>query len=200
MLVYTFKSVQMTEIYIKNMVCPRCISAVRQTLVEHHLSVEEVTLGYARVREDIDADKMGQIGASVSSQGFELLESGKNRLVEGIKTLVIDNIFHQEMSGRKWNWSAMIAEGLSHDYNYLSTLFSATEGITIEQYIIRQKIERVKELLCYDELSLKEISYILDYSSVAHLSAQFKRVTSYTPTQFKAMHQKQNTRIHLDSV
>lgn len=190
----------MTEIYIKNMVCPRCISAVRQILEENGLGVEEVALGYARVTGPPDAISRPDISNALQAQGFELIDSGRNRLVEGIKTLIIDTIFHQEDAVRKWNWSAMIADALSHDYNYLSTLFSATEGITIEQYIIRQKTERVKELLCYNEYSLKEIAFKLGYSSAAHLSTQFKRVTSYTPGQFKAMHQKGDNRIPLDAI
>jgi len=190
----------MTEIYIKNMVCPRCISAVRQIFEEHGLDVEEIVLGYARVGGSLDAPKTADISVALHAQGFELIDSGKNRLVEGIKTLIIDTIFHQGDAVRRWNWSAMIADSLSHDYNYLSTLFSATEGVTIEQYIIRQKTERVKELLCYNELSLKEIAFMLGYSSAAHLSTQFKRVTSYTPGQFKAMHHKRNNRIPLDAI
>lgn len=190
----------MTEIYIKNMVCPRCIAAVRQTFEERGHQVEEIALGYARLGNELGTSEIEAVSAALREQGFELLDNGKNRLIEGIKTLVIDQVFHQNPAERKWNWSAQIADALSHDYNYLSTLFSANEGITIEQYIIRQKTERVKELLCYDELNLKEISYMLGYSSVAHLSSQFKRITSYTPTQFKAMNQKRNSRIHLDAV
>lgn len=190
----------MTEIYIKNMVCPRCITAVRQILEENALGVESIVLGYARVNSALDDATTADISKALQAQGFELIDSGKNRLIEGIKTLIIDNIFHQSDAVRRWNWSAMIADSLSHDYNYLSTLFSATEGVTIEQYIIRQKTERVKELLCYNELSLKEIAYMLGYSSAAHLSTQFKRVTSYTPGQFKAMHHKRDNRIPLDAI
>ncbi|PRY53148.1 helix-turn-helix protein [Arcticibacter pallidicorallinus] len=190
----------MTEIYIKNMVCPRCISAVRQIIEEQGLLIESVVLGHARIGSVVDNVKIADIARALQSQGFELIDSGQNRLVEGIKTLIIDTIFHQADAVRRWNWSAMIADSLSHDYNYLSTLFSATEGITIEKYIIRQKAERVKELLCYNELSLKEIAYTLGYSSAAHLSTQFKRVTSYTPGQFKAMQHKRDNRIPLDAI
>lgn len=182
------------------MVCPRCISAVTQSFEDRGHSVEEVALGYVRLGADLEAPELAEMDRLLQEQGFEIIGDGRNRLVEGIKTLVIDNIFHQDAPVKKWNWSAMIADALNHDYNYLSTLFSATEGVTIEQYIIRQKTERIKELLCYNELSLKEISYMLGYSSVAHLSSQFKRITSYTPSQFKAMHQKRNSRIHLDAV
>lgn len=190
----------MREIYIKNMVCPRCISAVRQILEEHGLHVEEIVLGYARVGKSLDDARTMDLSEALRAQGFELIDSGKNRLVEGIKTLIIDTIFHQSDAVRKWNWSAMIADSLSHDYNYLSTLFSATEGVTIEQYIIKQKTERVKELLCYNELSLKEIAFMLGYSSAAHLSTQFKRVTSYTPGQFKVLNQNRSNRIPLDAI
>lgn len=182
------------------MVCPRCIAAVGQILEDHDLDVEEIVLGYARVGSSIDAIRTADLREALRAQGFELIDSGKDRLVEGIKTLIIDTIFHRSDAVHRWNWSTMIGDSLSHDYNYLSTLFSATEGVTIEQYIIRQKTERVKELLCYNELSLKEIAFMLGYSSAAHLSTQFKRVTSYTPGQFKAMHNKRNNRIPLDGI
>lgn len=190
----------MTEIYIKNMVCPRCISAVRQIFEEHGLDVQEVSLGYVRVAGSLDTGKTAEINQALRNQGFEWIDNGRNRLVEGIKSLIIDKIFHQGDAVPQWNWSEMIADSLSHDYNYLSTLFSATEGVTIEQYIIRQKTERVKELLCYNELSLKEIAFVLGYSSAAHLSTQFKRITSFTPGQFKAMNLNRNIRIPLDAI
>lgn len=190
----------MTEVYIKNMVCPRCISAVRQIFEERGLAIEDISLGYARLGGPLNSALAAEISQALQMEGFEWIDSGRNRLVEGIKTLIIDTIFHQEDAIRGCNWSATIAESLSHDYNYLSTLFSATEGATIEQYIIRQKTERVKELLCYNELSLKEIAFLLGYSSAAHLSTQFKRMTSHTPGQFKAMQHKRDNRIPLDAV
>lgn len=190
----------MTEVYIKNMVCPRCIAAVRQIFEDRELIIEDISLGYVRVGGLLDSSLAAEVNQSLKAQGFELIDSGKNRLVEAIKTLVISTIFHQEDGLRGCNWSATIAESLSHDYNYLSTLFSATEGVTIEQFIIKQKTERVKELLCYNELSLKEIAFSLGYSSAAHLSTQFKRVTSHTPGQFKAMQHKRDNRIPLDAV
>ena len=116
--------------------------------------------------------------------GFELLDDKRKKLIEQIKTLIIQSIHYNKEQPAK-NYSAFIAENLHHDYSYLSKLFSETEGLTIEQFIINHKIEKVKELLVYDEKNLSEIAFETGYSSVAHLSAQFKKVTGLTPTVFK---------------
>jgi AraC-like DNA-binding protein len=133
----------------------------------------------------LEKDQLKEIDRELQELGFERIDDRKGRLVEAIKNKVI-SLVHQEKDGnRKSNWSSILADELHHDYNYLSSLFSSVEGITLEQYIIHQKIERVKELLFYDELTLSQIAIRLGYSSVAHLSAQFKKVTGLTPSALK---------------
>ena len=191
----------MKDLFIKNMVCPRCVSAIEQVLQEQGLDFEEVKLGYVRLKADLlDTRKIESLRTQIKSLGFELLDDSKEKLVESMKTFIINKIFHQSNIALKLNWSDLIAQELSHDYNYLSALFSSSEGTTIEQYIIRQKIERAKELISYKELSLKEIAWQLDYSSVAHLSSQFKRITAITPSQYRARIDSTHERNNLDSV
>lgn len=174
------------ELYIKNMVCGRCITAVQNELIKLELHPMVVQMGIARLKEDeLDAEKLNLLNTNLQELGFELLDKGKSRIIEQIKNLIIDKIFHSTLPEQKINWSGLISDKVFHEYSYLSSLFSSVEGITIEQYIIRQKIERVKELLFYDELNLSEIANKLGYSSISHLSAQFKKVTGQTPSQFK---------------
>ncbi|WP_069659424.1 helix-turn-helix domain-containing protein [Arcticibacter eurypsychrophilus] len=191
----------MKELYIKNMVCPRCVSAIEQVLQEQGLDFEEVKLGYVHLKVDLlDSEEIEKLRTQIKSLGFELLDDSKEKLVENMKTFIINKIFHQSSIALQLNWSDLIGQELSHDYNYLSALFSSSEGTTIEQYIIRQKIERAKELISYKELSLKEIAWQLDYSSVAHLSSQFKRITTFTPSQYRAGMDNTLERNNLDSV
>ncbi len=129
--------------------------------------------------------------------GFELLETGKSALISQIKSLIIGQI-HYKTESLKVNFSTFLAESLHHDYSYLSRLFSSVEGITIEKFITQQKIERVKELLFYNQLTLSEIAFQLDYSSTAHLSSQFKKETGMTPSAFKSQHKPGHR--HLDSI
>jgi YesN/AraC family two-component response regulator len=128
------------------------------------------------------------------------MDDRKAKLIESIKNKVINLIHHSDSKNRKFNWSTLLAEALHHDYNYLSSLFSSVEGITLEQYIIRQKIERVKELLFYGELNLSQIADELGYSSVAHLSSQFKKVTGLTPSELKKSRSIDHSRKPIDSV
>ena len=132
--------------------------------------------------------------------GFERIDDRKARLIESVKSKIIQMIHHSDKVNMKFNWSDVLAEELHYEYNYLSNLFSSVEGITLEQYIIRQKIEKVKELLFYDELSLSEIADRLDYSSVAHLSSQFKKVTGFTPSELKKSREIDQSRKPLDSI
>src|SRR5690606_8974309 len=132
-------------------------------------------------------EKLAQLDASLENLGFERIDDRKGRLIENIKKVVLEVIHGNKLQKQKYNWSVILSEKLHYDYNYLSGLFSSVEGITLEQYIIRQKTERAKELLFYDELTLTEIADLLGYSSVAHLSGQFKKVTGFTPSQFKKM-------------
>lgn len=191
---------QMTELFIKNMVCDRCRMVVGQELERLGLHVTSVQLGAAQILEKLDKQQLEGLAENLSKLGFELLDDARSKNVEQIKKIIIQKIHHSEYLDIKVNWSALLADELHQDYKHLSGLFSTVEGITLEQYIIQQKIERVKELLFYDELNLSEISYKLGYSSVAHLSAQFKKVTGQTPSQFKATRSTANSRRTLDSI
>lgn len=172
-------------LFIKNMVCHRCKLAVENELKKIGLHPLKVELGEVVLKEDlINRQQLQSLSNNLNNLGFELLDDKRKKLIEQIKTFIIQSIHYSQEQPHK-NYSKLIAENLHHDYSYLSKLFSETEGITIEQYIINQKIERVKELLAYDEKSLSEIAYETGYSSVAHLSAQFKKVTGLTPTAFK---------------
>ncbi|TCK83154.1 MULTISPECIES: AraC family transcriptional regulator [Sphingobacteriaceae] len=190
----------MPELHIKNMVCDRCISVVRQGFNELGIHPEEVGLGVVKLKEALDAKTKLVVSEMLISLGFELLDSDKSRLIERLKNSIIAKIHHTDYVDVKVNWSVLLSEELKQDYNSLSSLFSSVEGITLEQYIIRQKIECVKELLFYDELTLSEISYKVGYSSVQHLSNQFKKITGQTPTQFKSTRNLENSRKSLDSI
>jgi YesN/AraC family two-component response regulator len=191
----------MTTLYIKNMVCNRCVMVVKQTLEQQGLHPEKVSLGEVLIKEENLTDAQIQaLDTALIELGFERIDDRKGRLIESIKNLVIQKIHHSHDIDRKFNWSTILSEELHYEYNYLSNLFSSVEGITLEQYIIRQKIERVKELLFYDELSLSEIAHKMGYSSVAHLSAQFKKITGFTPSELKKSRHLDENRKPLDSV
>ncbi|AEV96432.1 AraC family transcriptional regulator [Niastella koreensis] len=172
------------KLYIKNMVTHRCILVVRDALEKLGIRYSEVNLGEVSLKENISDTQLNQIKSSLLSLDLELLEDKKTILVQQIKTLIIDLIYHSDEPLVK-NLSVYLSLQLQYDYTYMSNLFSNQQGITIEKYYICHKIERVKELLLYNELSLTDIAFNLHYSSVAHLSAQFKKVTGVTPTQFK---------------
>ena len=157
--------------------------AVEQTLEEMKIPYQSVHLGTAIVRLPADKIDMDELGNRLYQKGFELLKDKNEQLVEEIKTLIIDYIHYQ--GKHKQNISAYLTTHIGKDYSFLSKTFSKHENITIEKYVILQKVEKIKELLTYDELSISEISYLLDYSSVQHLSAQFKKITGLTPSQFK---------------
>lgn len=166
------------------MVCNRCIKVVRESAEQLGLEVEYLRLGELVLKGEVSDEKKQQLKHSLQEDGFELLDDRKAALVERIKNIIIREIHHNE-ERRHENFSDLIADELHMDYNYLSTLFSSLEGTTIEKYIILQRIEKVKELLVYDELTLSEIAWKLGYSSVDHLSAQFKKITGLTPSHFK---------------
>jgi len=188
-------------IYIKNMVCNRCVMAVQQVLEKEGLHPVKIVLGEVTLNEDsISEKKLKQMDAHLYSLGFERIDDRKARLIEGIKNKIIQLIHHTDRLDRKHNWSTILSEEFHYEYNYLSSLFSSVEGITLEQYIIRQKIERAKELLFYDELNLSEIASRLGYSSVAHLSAQFKKITGLTPSELKKSRDMDKARKPLDSI
>lgn len=172
------------KLYIKNMVCPRCVNAVAQLFNTIGAKPLDVRLGEVLLSEPISSEQLESLKPQLLNLGFELLDDSLKQQIDQIKSIVIAHIHYRE--DEKFVFSEVLASELHKDYSVLSKLFSETEGITIEQYVILQKIEKVKELLAYNEMNLNEISYKLNYSSVAHLSAQFKKVTGLTPTQFKA--------------
>lgn len=191
----------MTTLYIKNMVCNRCVMVVKQELEKQGLHPHKVSLGEVVIEEnELSEDQQHILDDSLINLGFERIDDRKARLIESIKNKVINIIHHSDKIDMKVNWSSLLSEEVHYEYNYLSNLFSSVEGITLEQYIIRQKIEKVKELLFYDELNLSEIADRLGYSSVAHLSGQFKKVTGFTPSELKKSRDIDQNRKPLDSV
>ncbi len=168
---------------IKNMVCPRCIEAVSEIFAGEKLDAK-VELGKVSLQKSISEIEKKKLAQALRNRGFELLEPGKSALISQIKTLIIDLVHHQGSRVQE-NLSTHLSEKLHQEYSGLSKLFSQVEGITIERYYTLQKIEKVKEYLFYDELSLSEIAFRMGYSSVAYLSAQFKKETGMTPSEFK---------------
>ena len=184
------------SIHIKNMVCNRCIMVVQQELEKLGVRPMSVTLGEARFTERPTPEQLLGIRDALSAVGFELIDDKKSQLIEQVKGLILDVVHHQKKL--KSNLSDFLAMQIGKDYSYISNLFSEVEGTTIEQYVIHQKIEKVKELLVYDELTLSEIAHQMHYSSVAHLSNQFKKITGLTPSYFRKI--KDNKRLPIDQV
>ncbi|MCH7817769.1 MAG: helix-turn-helix transcriptional regulator [Proteobacteria bacterium] len=178
------------KLYIKNMVCERCQIVIGSVLQELNLQPRSIVLGEVDLGdvygELLDPLLLEQLEAKLESYGFELLSSKKSQLIEKIKSLCIEYV-QRSIDLERVKLSSYISDRLPHEYNYLSQLFSSVEGTTIEHFYIRQRIEKVKELLVYNELSLGEIAYQLGYSSVAHLSGQFKKVTGLTPSYFRTL-------------
>lgn len=180
------------KLFIKYMVSMRCKMAVKAELDKLGLHYTKVELGEVEVMEDITEEQRMQLKTELLKSGLELMDDQKSILIEKIKNTIVEMVhFNEELP--KINFSDYLSEKLKHDYTYLANHFSEVTGITIEHYIIVHKIERVKELLLYDELNLTEISYKLNYSSVAHLSNQFKKVTGLTPSFFKLIKNKKLT-------
>lgn len=185
-------------LYIKNMVCHRCKMVVEAELKKLGLHPVSVTLGEVVIEENsLSTEEQNNIEKALNSVGFELLDDKRKKLIEQIKKFIIESIHYNEEPPQK-NYSELLSRLLHHDYSHLSSLFSTVEGITIEQYIINQKIEKVKELLIYNELSLSQIAFQLGYSSTAHLSSQFKKVTGLTPSAFRQSGKRE--RKTLDSI
>jgi AraC family transcriptional regulator len=172
------------KLFIKNMVCNRCILVVGQELAKLHIEPVSITLGEIILAKPPSPQVLVHLRDRLTILGFEALDDAKTKLIEVIKTIVIEEVHHSLLKEGN-NFSTILKNKLNKDYSYLSGLFSEVEGITIEKYIIKQKIEKVKELLVYYELNLSEIAFQLGYSSVAHLSNQFKKVTGLTPSHFK---------------
>ncbi len=168
------------------MVCDRCIRVVREELTSMGYVVHRVELGEAELDRGKEKTELRDIGEMLKRNGFELIEDKNVKVIEAIKTAVIRLVHHNyDAEPMKMKYSEYLSRAVGKDYHSLSLLFSSVENVTIEQYIIRQKIERVKELMKYDDRSLSEIAYMMKYSSVQHLSNQFKSVTGFTPSQFK---------------
>ena len=177
------------KIYIKYMVSLRCKMVVEEELQKLGLKHAVVDLGVVEILEDISPKQREQLKISLLKSGLELLDDKRSILIEKIKN-VITEMIHYTDEIPKENYSDYISEKLGYDYTYLANAFSEVKGITIQQFIIINKIEKVKELLMYDELNLTEIAYKLHYSSVAHLSNQFKKITGLTPSHFKMLKNK----------
>ncbi len=187
------------KLLIKNMVCDRCRKVVRDELENAGLQVIGVELGEVEISEEPTTDQLQIIETILQDNGFELLVNKKVSLVESIKTLIIDEVQH--LKGNKpehMNFSDYLAMKSGYEYSYISHLFSSETGMTLEQFLIAQRIEKVKEWLSYDELSVSEIAWKLGYSSTAHLSNQFKKITGLTPVAYKTSTIK--NRISLDKI
>lgn len=175
---------QVMKLYVKNMVCRRCKMVVATELEKLKIKASSVELGEVELQHPIDAEQKATLSTNLYALGFELIDDRKSKTIERIKNLIID-LVHSRNNDLRTNLSQYLSSDLGQEYSALSNLFSEVEGTTIEQYFISQKIEKVKELLTYDELSLSEIAYQLNYSSVSYLSNQFKKVTGFSPSHFK---------------
>jgi AraC family transcriptional regulator len=173
------------KILIKNMVCPRCISTVETIFAALGISVVKIELGEVFPESALTTSQLEEVKNKLHHSGFEVIETRVNKIVDDIRRLIAEYLAN--IQSNKINLSAFITAGIPYDYSYLSDLFSSVEGKSIEQYFIVLRIEKVKELLVYDQLSLTEIAFRTGFSSVHHLSAQFKKVTGLTPSYFKSV-------------
>jgi len=179
------------------MVCPRCIEAVEEELKLAEISIRSIQLGEVNLDSEITDQQKSSLNEALRKRGFELLKNKNSQYIEQIKSLLLKLIHYQD-EPLKVNYSAYLEKEIGKDYHSLSTLFSSVEGITIERYIILQKLEKVKELIIYNELSLSQIAFKLNYSSVQHLSNQFKKNIGVSPSEFKKL--QTNQRKPLDKV
>lgn len=175
-----------TVLYIKNMVCDRCRMAVEQIFRRNDLAFDHIELGKVYLHETPTADRLSHLRHDLEQVGFELIDDQRSVLVEQIRTAVLDYVGDRTLM-EKWKLSAYLSDRLAKSYTLLSSAFSAARGMTIERFFILQKVERAKELLIYDELTMSEIAFRLNYSSPAHLSGQFKQVTGLSPSEFKRL-------------
>jgi len=176
------------------MVCARCKMVVKSEFEKLGLQTISVELGEVELQNEINDSQKEVLLKNLQILGFDLLDDKKTKTIEKVKNLIVDLVHHKN----KVNLSDYLVENLNQDYNSLSNLFSEIENTTIEKYFISQKIEKVKELLIYNELSLSEIADLLNYSNVAHLSNQFKKITGFTPTSFKQL--KDKNRIQIENL
>ena len=185
------------KLFIKNMVCNRCIMAVRHEFEKAGLKPTDIKMGEVELSKELSESQLKKINSSLHELGFEILDSQRQKLIEKIKNLLIEKIQTGEIE-EHFTLSEFLSKKLNKEYSQISRLFSEVEGMTIEQFFILQKIEKVKEWIAYDELTLSEIAWKLGYSSVAHLSAQFKKVTGMTPSHVKK--HGANNRKSLDNI
>ena len=182
------------KLYIKYMVSNRCKMAVKEELKKLGLHFIVVDLGEVEIMETITPEQRESLKASLYDSGLELMDDKRAVLIEKIKNTIIEMIHHSDEM-IKTNFSDYLSEKLNHDYTYLANLFSEVQGTTIEHFIINHKIERIKELIIYDELNITEIAWKMNYSSVAHLSNQFKKVTGLSPSHFKQLKDKRRSQL-----
>ncbi len=185
------------KLYIKNMVCRRCVMAVQKVFVDEGIIPADITLGEVQLTNDLRANDIYKLNTDLKKLGFEIIDDRKSRIIERIKNLIISLVHHSE-GPINVNISGYLSAEMNYEYNYLSNLFSEVEGNTIEKFFISQKIEKIKELLIYDELTLSQIAFKLGYSSVAYLSTQFKKITGLTPGYFKTI--KVNKRSNIEDL
>jgi AraC-like DNA-binding protein len=183
---------------IKNMVCNSCIKIVTEELTSLGFRIKSIELGKVELAWAADDKELEIIKNRLMNNGFELLSDRTSKLISKIKTEILKVVHHGEKVPVNNKFSEFLSHRVGHDYSYISNLFSSAEGLTIEKYLILQKIEKVKELLVYNELSLNEISFLLDYSSAQYLSSQFKKITGLTPSHFKKI--QVNKRISINDV
>jgi len=183
----------MTKLAIRNMVCDRCKAAVGRILEAHHLGWTRMDLGDVELREAPDAATIDHLRNALRKEGFDLVDGRTAKLITRVKSLIVDAVHHSSLAVPKAKLSAILSDALNKEYSSIASVFSQVEGITIEQYYLLHRMERVKELIRYDELSLSEIADRTGFSSAAHLSAQFKQLTGMTPSAFKKMREPART-------
>jgi AraC-like DNA-binding protein len=175
-----------TALVIRDMVCDRCKTVVKRVLKAHGLAVKSVELGEVELEQEPAPEQLEALRAALKEEGFELVDGREAAMIARIKAAIVNLVHHSGSEGRV-KLTEHLSAALNKEYSSLTQLFTEVEGITIEQYFLLQRIERVKELIKYDEVSLSEIADRVGFSSVAHLSAQFKKLTGMTPSAFKAM-------------
>jgi len=185
------------KLYIKNMVCSRCKMVVKSELEKLGLHPVSVELGEVEIEEGNIANVKAAMLRNLHSLGFALIDDKKSKVIEKVKNLIID-LVHNKSNELSINLSVYLSQHILQDYSTISKLFAEVEGTTIEKYFILQKIEKIKELIMYDEMNLSEIAFMLNYSSVAHLSNQFKKVTGFSPSYYKSI--KENKRMQIEDV
>ncbi len=185
------------KIFIKYMVTNRCKTAVKEVLKDHGLHFVVVDLGEVEIMEDLSGMQRERVRLALQHSGLELLDDKRAILIEKVKNIIIEMVHYSKEPVKK-NFSDYLSEKLNYDYTYLANLFSEVQGTTIQQFVISHKIERIKELMMYDELNITEIAFLMNYSSVAHLSNQFKKTTGLSPSQFRNF--KSRTRNPIENV